>query len=758
MSRRPPSAPPDDMDDDFEDSPPPESRSRAKSFNRLVPALLGRWYWIALGLILGSLAALYYLSKAPKYYTATTTVAITAPERSMMGGGRTQNEEFDTTTVEGLNTIAARLGRVELLTRVAARPDVLNLRGIMPPTVDWRPSWWIQWTGGQAELAKPAATDARGIPQAALAGLIGSSMEVNVRQKTRLLDISVTHPEPEVARVLADAIATEYVAEAEQTVSESRASQSSTLVRQSEETSRKLAETNGALGNYERVLQLHQEMEAQETALATLSLRYRPRYPDMVDARGKLDDTKRRFLAELNTAMTSPVDALYWQTASTAINAVKDDPDAHLTAARQALLSRVAVLNSQAKSQETILQAMSTSTTMGNVERETSAISIRVDSRAQLPGQPSAPSVPKVFATGAGGGLFAGVLLAFLLAKLDNKFHSVIELEAEAEVPVLAAVSQISPNHLAQAINSSRKRGKNVDPKGQQQSWDPFLLFRPGLSSTNFCETFRVLRASVSLLGDENRRRVTLFTSSLPGEGKSLISANFALAAAAQGRKTLLIDLDLRKPRQHRVFGFSRKRDGKPGATEWCARQATLEEAIITDTGSPNLHLIVSGARAPNPGELLQAERLREMLDEAVARYDVVVIDSAPLLAVPDTRIIAPLVDNLCLIVRASWVPKGAVMRSLELLESADTPPSGLVLNGFAESRRRIGQNYSYGSYRMSKYGKAYQYGYGAYGSYGSYGQDDDEQDEADDKPASPKQKKRKASITAQETSEASTS
>lgn len=719
-------------EDDFDDEPQSAARSRQKKHNSLLPALFGRWYWVALGLLLGVLSSLYYLSKAPNLYTATTTIAITLPERGMMSGGRAQLEEFDTTTVEGLNTIAARLGRVELLTRVASRADVLALRSVLPPEVDWRPSWWIHWAEGPNAVA-PAATDARALSQTSLIGIIGSGVNVSVRPKTRLLDISFKHTDPEVARVVADAIATEYVAETEQIASENRTTQSNTLTRQSQETSNKLAETNAALGAYVRVLQLHQELEAQETAYATLSLRYRPKYPDMVDAKGRLDDTKRRFLAELNTAMTSPVDASYWQTAAAPINAAVDQ-EARLAAARQALLSRVSVLNAQAKSQETLLQAMSTSNTMGNVDRETSDISIRVDSKAQLPSTPSEPSMPKILVIGSGAGLVLGLALAFLLAKLDNKFHSVAQLEAETEVPVLAAISQINPSHLAQAVNMARKRGKDVELNDAQKLWDPLLLFRPGLSSTNFCENFRVLRASVALLGDETRRRVTLFTSSLPGEGKSMVSANFALASAALGRKTLLIDLDLRKPRQHRVFGISRKQHGKAGATEWCARQAAMEDAIITDTGAPNLHLIVSGSRAPNPGELLQAERLREMFDEAIAKYDVVVVDTAPLLAVPDTRLIAPLVDNLCLIVRASWVPKGAVERSLDLLESADTPPSGLILNGYSETRRRIGQNYTYGSYRMSRFGKAVQYGYGSYGSYGHDHEDDLDEDESSDR------------------------
>ena len=97
-----------------------------------------------------------------------------------------------------------------------------------------------------------------------------------------------------------------------------------------------------------------------------------------------------------------------------------------------------------------------------------------------------------------------------------------------------------------------------------------------------------------------------------------------------------------------------------------------------------------------------------------------VVLDSAPLLAVPDTRMIVPLADNFCLVTRAEYVPKGAVRRLLTLLAADKTYPSGVVVNGFLEKRRLIGENYSYGNYQTNRYGKAYRYGYGSYGVYGS--------------------------------------
>jgi Mrp family chromosome partitioning ATPase len=167
-----------------------------------------------------------------------------------------------------------------------------------------------------------------------------------------------------------------------------------------------------------------------------------------------------------------------------------------------------------------------------------------------------------------------------------------------------------------------------------------------------------------------------------------------------------------------------------------------LAECIVTETGAENLHIVFSGVRAPNPGELLDGERIREMIEEAKELYDIIILDTAPMLPVPDTRMIAPYADNICVVVRSNYAPKGAVLRTLDLLDSYGTSPSGLVLNAHAESRGSIGQNYSYGNYRMSKFGKPYQYGYGSYGSYGAYGADDDDEDDSSSKKSKRKRSK----------------
>jgi tyrosine-protein kinase Etk/Wzc len=242
-------------------------------------------------------------------------------------------------------------------------------------------------------------------------------------------------------------------------------------------------------------------------------------------------------------------------------------------------------------------------------------------------------------------------------------------------------------------------------------------VFRQGLEQSQYAEMYRVLRASITLLGDEAVRKVTMFTSAIPGEGKTLTSVNLAMAAAAQGKSVLLIDLDLRKPAVHKLFGVRQDQTGF-GSTQVLAGQCSLKDAVYRGAGVRNLDIILSGTRAPRPGELLVTHRLMALLAEARSRYDVVVVDSAPLLAVPDTRVIAPLVDACCLVVRAESTPQGAVLAALELLASNESLPDGLVFNAYSVKRRLPGYHYYsyYGQGPYSSYGATYQYGYGNYG------------------------------------------
>lgn len=716
---------PNDMAEPEEDFPDEgdgaERRPRGDRMKRLGLDLIGRWHWILLGLILGLLGGLYYLSKAPKIYSATATLLVKQQTATVMSS-HDPAEAIDMRSVEAMNTVAERLKRFELLERVASRQDVRQFPGLVPRPVVWLPAWASSWFGSpRPDQDNPAAGDPPPEP-AALAGMISGWMQVSIRRYTRLLDVSIEHPVPEVAKAVADAIAREYIFEMAGTRSEGRTTAIGLLTRESEKARAKLEEAQRAISNYQRALDFQKQLELKETEARDLARRYLPKHPKMIACNDQLHSLQERFLSEFDNARTSNIDKAYWESSAEEWDSVGGDLTKRLTTARRLLLSRATVLESEIASQTSVFNTMLTRMQEADINEENPEAEIEISNLARSPGMPTKPKPAAALVKWGAGGFAAGLAIAFLLIKLDNKFHTVAQVENDTGLPVLAAISSLKSAVLAAAEKHHHLKHPDPPP-AWERGWDRRVVFRHGLSATSFAEMFRVLRASLTLLGDEKKRKVALFTSAIPGEGKTLISANLALAAAGQGKRVLVIDLDLRKPALHKVFGLAPDSHGA-GITECLAGKAALDDAIQPVEGIENLHLMLSGTRAPNPGELLNGTRLAELIGEARKRYDLIILDTAPLLAVPDTRVIAPFSDNLCLVARAEYTPKGAIDRALELLQTADTSPAGIVFNGFLEKRRLIGYNYSYGYYKYGQHGHAYRYGYGQHGTYGAYGED----------------------------------
>jgi len=219
-------------------------------------------------------------------------------------------------------------------------------------------------------------------------------------------------------------------------------------------------------------------------------------------------------------------------------------------------------------------------------------------------------------------------------------------------------------------------------------------------------EVFRSLRATLSLLGKESDRRTYLFTSSLPGEGKTFNSANYAASLAQQGLRTLLIDLDLRRPMVETFFLGASSR--LPGVSDYFLGRNKLEELWQQHPDIAKLCWIPAGSSVPNPAELLTQSDFSQLLKEGLTHFDRVIVDTAPVLPVSDTLLLADKVQTVVLVVQSCKTSRKAVARSLQLLKNANAPIAGLVLN-MLPNRLINGYYYSY-----------YQgYGYGHYGHYG---------------------------------------
>lgn len=285
-------------------------------------------------------------------------------------------------------------------------------------------------------------------------------------------------------------------------------------------------------------------------------------------------------------------------------------------------------------------------------------------------------------------GLFGGVLLAVGINAMDSSLKTVDAAEDYLRLPVLSAVPQVK----------NFQTGKHL------------VMAEDAKSSA--AEAFRTLRTSLSMLGRPEDRRTFLFTSALPSEGKTFCSLNFSVSLAQQGLRTLIIDGDLRRPMvEHMLKGPGKHR---VGVTDFLTGQKQLAE-IIEPTEVENLFFIPAGTTAPNPAELLAQRGFDGLIEKALGEFDRVIVDSAPVHAVSDTLIMMDRVNTVCVVVRSGKTARKAVLRALQMLQKANAPLAGVVLNRL---QRRIAGGYYYNpDHDYSYYGK-----YATKGVYGAEG------------------------------------
>ena len=205
-------------------------------------------------------------------------------------------------------------------------------------------------------------------------------------------------------------------------------------------------------------------------------------------------------------------------------------------------------------------------------------------------------------------------------------------------------------------------------------------------------EQFRALRTRLHYLHkDRKQGRVTLITSSIPGEGKSFISTNISLALAYAGRKTILLELDMRKPNIAAVFKLPK---GRLGLSDYFVKKVSLKD-IIQNSTVPSLQIISSGSVTTNPAELLEREELHELISELRKTYDDIIIDSPPAHLVPDAMIISPLTDACLYVIRQgiTGLEELAFLNNLQVQQQLNNV--NIVFNGTDQAKHGYGYNYS---------------------------------------------------------------
>lgn len=210
-------------------------------------------------------------------------------------------------------------------------------------------------------------------------------------------------------------------------------------------------------------------------------------------------------------------------------------------------------------------------------------------------------------------------------------------------------------------------------------------------------EAYRTLRTNLQFAKINSELRTIMFTSSGPAEGKSTTIANVAVALAQSGRSIILVDCDLRKPVQHRIFGKRNK-----GVTNILVDDSPAG-AFLQDTEIDNLRILPSGPIPPNPSELLSSSKMVELFTELKELADIVLIDAPPTIAVTDAAVMAAKVDGIVLVIDSTSVRPEMAQKAKELLVKANGHILGAILNRVEIEDEHAYYYYYYGSESKSK-------------------------------------------------------
>lgn len=317
---------------------------------------------------------------------------------------------------------------------------------------------------------------------------------------------------------------------------------------------------------------------------------------------------------------------------------------------------------------------------------------LKVLSYAVSNNSPISPDVFFSYIIAIAFGLFGPFCVLFVIKFLDTKINTRDDLENGLQgISILGEVP----------LDENLKEGQN-DVRGIT------------------AESTRVLRSSLSFLLKKENGNVIVVTSTIKGEGKSFVSYNLASSYKALGKKVILVGADLRNPQLHNILGIERDSIGL--STFLTSENVPNLDTLITKGSNPNeMDYLLSGAIPPNPSELLMRPRMKELLEILKVSYDVVLLDTAPLLLVSDTMPLLLLSDLVVYVTRAQHSDKTIFPFIKELQNQPNIPPFGMVLNGLIAGPQS-GYNYKYGyrysyRYRYSysyKYNYGYGYGYGA--------------------------------------------
>ncbi len=699
-----------------------------------------KWTIVATFFIILVLAIIATL-RMPRLYEAASRIAIYPENSNVLGLKDMENgvmsEDWDY--------------NVSLETQLSIlRSDALALKVIEALHLDSNPSF-MGFT--------PVADASRGIGSADLGldsrqiasmlSIFHSGLTVQVMPRTRVIELTYIHPDPQLAAEITNALVKTFVEENFRTKYESTSQTADWLSRELSDLQLKVQASEEKLVRYEKqkgivgidekqnivtakLDELNKELtDAQtdrmqkeanyslaqsgdpsgfakltadnlleklraqqaelETQYAQTTTQFGPSYPEVIQLRSQLNQIRNSIANEQKNLLSKVRDE--YMAAIQRENLLTSAFDHQKQEANQLNESGIeyTALRRDADSNRQLYQSLLQRLKEASVTAGLRSSNIRVIDVARIPLAPDKPNVPRNIALGFLLGLVGGVALAFLQESMDTTVGSLEELSAITALPVLGMI----PLQLADSGRRQLHSGGGSLIAGSMVV-GPVAHVRP---KSEAAESYRALRTSILLSSFGAPPKVVLVTSALPQEGKTTVSANSAVVLAQKGGRVLLVDADMRRPGIAKALGL--KASG--GLSTLLSGMDTMENVVVPFPGLPFLQVLPAGPIPPNPVELLGSSVMKDCIARWRNEFDHIIFDTPPCLSVTDSVVLSVEADRVILVARSGQTPKGAVQRASELLLQVNARVMGVVLNAF--NVRSTGDNYYY-------YGSKYSGGY----------------------------------------------
>ena len=401
------------------------------------------------------------------------------------------------------------------------------------------------------------------------------------------------------------------------------------------------------------IQKLKTELADLQRQQAQMADRYGPRHAEMIKIRSAIDSADAKLKLEVSKAVDSVKNE--FQAALSEERSLQSALDSQKGEALS--LNRVGieagVLQREAESNRQIYESLLQRTKETDISSERKTTNVRVIDEAETPRGPISPNVPRDMMMALATSLFVAIGLAFGFEYIDNRIRTPQEMKAFLGVPFLGMIP-----------STAKDKTAPVNP-----------LIHAG-APPNFVEAIKTLRTNLLFSSAEEGLRSVVVTSAGPGEGKSIVAANLALALAQAGQRVLLIDADMRRPRVHEIFEVA----AEPGLSNVLTGNAKLVEALRR-SAVPGLQLLGAGHIPPNPAELIGSRRWVEFMAALEDHFDWLIIDTPPVLAVSDSAIAANRASGVIFVVASDKTSRQAAREAVGQLESANAHIIGSILN-----------------------------------------------------------------------------